>query len=53
MILDGSTGGNTRELVQQHKVQRAQFDMTKSCDDSLNQKILAAFHNDYVEGLVN
>ena len=29
------------------------FDRNKSCDDTLKRKILAAFQNDYVEGVDN
>ena len=44
-----SAAATTSKLVQQHKVKNTQFDITKSCVDSMKQKIMAALHNDYVE----
>ena len=53
MIPYGSTSATKRELLCHHKVHKTQLDITKAYDDTLKQQILAAFHNDYVEGLVN
>ena len=53
MIPYGDTAETTSKLVRHHKVQKTTFDITKACDDAQNQKILAAFHNDYVEVVAN
>ena len=53
VISDLATGSTTGELVQQYKVQKTQFEITNYCDDVLKQKILAVFHNDYLEGVTN
>ena len=53
MIQYGAIGVTAIEIVQQNKVHKAQFDITKACGDALKQQILEAFHNDYVEGLAN
>ena len=53
MIPDGAIGETTSRILRQHKVHKTQFDMIKACDDALKQKILAAFNNDYVEGVAN
>ena len=53
MIPDGSTSAAKTKLVQQHKVIKTQFDITKACDDSLKQQPLEAFHNDCMEGVSN
>ena len=50
---NGFTGETTRNILQQHKVNKAQSDISRDCDDVLRQKILAAFKNDYVEGAAN
>ena len=39
--------------MQQHKVQKTQFDITKACEDNLKQQILEIFHHEYVEGVDN
>ena len=49
----GATGETTSELVQQQMVHKTQFDITKSCDEDMRQKILASSHNDYVEVVAN
>ena len=49
----GAIGETTSKLVRQHMVQNTQFEITKSCDDALKQQVLAAFNNDYVEGVAN
>ena len=53
VIPDGSTRATTIKIVQQHKVQKKQFYITKARDDALKQHIIAAFHYDYVEGVAN
>ena len=53
VIPNGSTSATTSGLVWQNKLQNTQFGITKSRDDSLKQKILAASQNDYVEVLAN
>ena len=50
VIPDISTEETTSKLVQQNRVHKTQFDITKACDDAPKQ-ILEAFHNYYVEGI--
>ena len=52
-ISDGSTGATTSELLQNNKVHKTQFDITKSHDDTQKQQILASFHNYYGEVVTN
>ena len=53
VIPDGSTWETTSGLLHQKKVNKTQFDITKTCDNALKQKTLSAFYNNYVEGLAN
>ena len=53
VIPDISTGETTSKLVRHNNSHKKQFDITKEFGDNLKQQILAAFHNDYVEGVAN
>ena len=50
---DGATGKTTRKHVLQHKLHKTQFDIIKSCYDTLKQQILSDFHKEYVEIVAN
>ena len=50
---DGHMEATTSELVRQNKVHRKKFDITKSCDEALKQRIMVALHNDYMEVVAN
>ena len=53
VIPDGATSSTTSELVQHNKDHKTKFDITKVFYDSLKKQIMAAFHNEYVEGVTN
>ena len=53
VIQYGATGETTSELVQHHKLNQTQFDITKVCNESLKQQIMARFQNDYAEAVAN
>ena len=48
-----SHSNNHKQTCEKEQWEQYYFDITTACDDALKQELLAAFHNDYLEGLAN